>query len=711
VTTSILLIGSTPGLGTTVQEALAEIERGAFVIESVTLLSEGIERLKKAGVSAILAYLALPDSQGIETLETLLHAAPHIPILILAGDENENLARRALQRGAQDYLLNGSHLDCYTLGRALRGAISRKEAQDALFVEKERAQVTLNSIGDAVLSTDMSGNVTYLNPVAERMTGWPSADAVGRPLTEVFRVVDGKIHRPAPDPMALAVRDRQAVGLPANTKLVRRDGVESAIEESAAPIHDRHGTLTGAVIVFHGVGESRALTLKMSHLVQHDFLTTLPNRMLFNDRLTHSLTLARRHGRALAVLFVDLDRFKQVNDSLGHPIGDLLLKTAALRLVSCVRDSDTVSRQGGDEFVVLLSEIRRTEDAALIAEKMRVAVLAPYIIANHDLHLSASIGISVYPDDGQDAETLIKNADTAMYHAKDSGRNSHQFFKDKMNVRAIERHFIETSLRQALDRREFVLFYQPMVNLASGAITGVEALIRWQHPDRGLTLPAQFIPIAEESGLIEPIGQWALREACSQAWAWIDAGLKVSRMAVKMSAVEFRNPGCYEAVCTVLRETRLEPRCLELELTETVLLHNVDSTSIVLHSLSALGIRIAVDDFGTGYSSLNHLRRFPIDTLKVDQSFVKHVVTDTDDAAIVGAAIAIGQRLALRVVAEGVETREQLNFLKAQGCIEGQGHYFSRPMPADSVRALLEADVPVGPANDPTISSPARRAI
>jgi diguanylate cyclase (GGDEF)-like protein/PAS domain S-box-containing protein len=708
---SILLLGSTPGLGMTVQEALAEIGRGAFVLERVARLSEGIERLKKAGVDAILAYLSLPDSQGIGTLESLLRAAPHVPILILAGHEDENLAHEVLQRGAQDYLLNGGRLDCYTLGRALRGAISRKGAEDALFAEKERAQVTLNSIGDAVLSTDMSGNVTYLNVVAERMTGWPSADAVGRPLTEIFQVVDAKTHLPAPNPMELAVRKRQTVALPANTNLVRRDGIESAIEDSAAPIHDRHGTVTGAVIVFHDVSESRAMTLKMSHLAQHDFLTNLPNRLLLHDRLTHCIAVARRHDRALAVLFVDLDRFKLINDSLGHPIGDLLLKAAALRLVSCVRDSDTVSRQGGDEFVVLLSEISRAEDAALTAEKMRVAVLAPYAIANHDLHLSASIGISVYPDDGQDSATLIKNADTAMYHAKDSGRNNYQFFRHKMNVRAVERQFIEAGLRHALDRHEFVLFYQPIVILATGEITGAEALIRWRHPERGVILPVQFMAVAEESGLIGPIGQWALREACRQARDWIDAGLNFRRMAVNMSAVEFRSSGYYEAVCTVLRETRLEPHCLELELTETVLLHDVGSASVVLHSLSALGIRIAVDDFGTGYSSLTHLRQFPIDTLKVDQSFVRHVVTDPDDAAIVGAVIAMGQRLKLRVVAEGVETREQLHFLKAEGCIEGQGYYFSRPMPPDSVRVLLEADLLGGSANDPIIPIPTRRVI
>ena len=709
--TSVLLIGSTPGLGTTVQKALAEIGHGAFALESTARLSGGLARLKKAGVGAILAYLTLPDSQGIETLDKLCRAAPNIPILVLAAGEDEGLARPVLERGAQDYLPNAAHLDSYTLARALRGAISRKVAEDALFIEKERAQVTLNSIGDAVLSTDTSGNVIYLNLVAEKMTGWSCVDAVGKPLTEVFCAIDGQTRLPAPNPMKLAVQTDHTVGLPANTILVRRDGFETPIEDSAAPIHDRRGMVIGAVIVFHDVSESHAMTLKMSHLAHHDVLTNLPNRMLFNDRLAHSIAIARRHERPLAVLFVDLDHFKHINDSLGHPIGDQLLKAVALRLMHCMRASDTVSRQGGDEFVVLLSEISDAKDAARIAEKLRTAVLAPYAIANHDLHVSASIGISVYPDDGEDAETLIKSADTAMYHAKENGRNNCQFFRHQMNVRAVERQVIAAGLRQALDRQEFVLFYQPTVMLETGAITGVEALIRWQHPDRGLILPDQFIPIAEETGLIEPIGKWVLREACRQARTWIDAGLKLNHLSVNMSAAEFRSPGYYEAVRAVLTETRLEPHRLELELTETAMLHNVDATSTVLHALNSMGIRIAIDDFGTGYSSLSHLRQFPISTLKIDQSFVENVGTDAGDAAIVGAVIAMGQRLMLRVVAEGVETGAQLRFLQALGCVEGQGYYFSRPLPADLFRALIANDVLGAPTYYAIVSGPARCAV
>jgi diguanylate cyclase (GGDEF)-like protein/PAS domain S-box-containing protein len=689
---SVLLIGSSSALSKVIQEALAETGRDMFDLECATRLSEGIERLESNGIEAVLLDLNLPDSQGIETLEKLFRAAPHIPIMVLADEHSADLSKQALQRGAQDYLLK-NHLDSYTLARALNGAIGRKAAEDALFVEKERAQVTLNSIGDAVLSTDIDGNVTYLNLVAERMTGWSREEAIGRPLAEVYCVVDGQTHQAVPNPMELAVRQNQTVGLSANSVLVRRDGVESAIEDSAAPIHDRRGEVTGAVTVFHDVSESRSMTLKMSHLAQHDFLTDLPNRMLLNDRLSHAIALARRHGRRLAVLFLDLDHVKHINDSLGHPIGDQLLKAVGLRLCACVRGSDTVSRQGGDEFVVLLSEIEHAEDAAFTAEKMRTTVMTPYSIEKHDLHISASIGISIYPDDGGDAETLIKSADTAMYHAKDCGRNNYQFFRHDMNVRAVERQSVEGSLRRALERHEFVLNYQPKVNLATGTITGAEALIRWQHPERGLIFPAQFIAIAEESGLIVPIGQWVLHEACVQARAWIDSGFQFDQIAVNISAVEFRSKGFFERVCAILRETALEPRYLELELTETVLMGSADSTAAVLQALSSMGVRLAVDDFGTGYSSLSYLKRFPIDTLKIDQSFVHDVTTDASDATIVSTVIAMGKSLKQRVVAEGVETSEQLAFLQSRRCGEGQGYYFSHPVLADEFATLLATGV------------------
>src|SRR6266849_4555353 len=484
----ILLIENDPAGAVRIRAALVETSGGTFDVEWVRQLSEGLARLSKGGIDAVLLELSLPDSHGIKTFDKLFSAAPDIPILIL-GNGNEPLAKEAVAHGAQDYLLAG-HVDSYSLPRALRNAIERKAVEDALYIEKERAVVTLNSIGDAVLCTDISGNITYLNLVAETMTGWRREEAIGKPLAEVFRIVDGPTRNPARDPMEMAVEQNRTVGLTVNCVLIRRDGFESAIEDSAAPIHDRAGRVIGAVIVFHDVSAARAMSDQMTHSAQHDVVTNLPNRLLLNDRISQSISLARRQKKHVAVIFLDLDRFKYINDSLGHATGDQLLQSVAKRLLAGVRGSDTVSRQGGDEFVILLSEITYPEDAATSTRKILLSLSAPHSIVGQDLHIDGSIGISIYPEDGEDAETLIKNADTAMYHAKENGRNNFQFFKAEMNLKAVQRQSLESGLRRALERKEFLLHYQPKVNLDTGEITGVEALIRWQQPDRGLIPPS-----------------------------------------------------------------------------------------------------------------------------------------------------------------------------------------------------------------------------
>jgi diguanylate cyclase (GGDEF)-like protein/PAS domain S-box-containing protein len=583
----ILLIENDPAAADKIRAALAAAGSGSFDLEWVRNLCEGLQLLSKKGIDAVLLELSLPDSCGIETFDKLFLAAPEVPILIL-GNGNEALAKEAVRHGAQDYLL-ASHLDSYSLPRALRNAIERKVVGDALYVEKERAQVTLNSIGDAVLSTDVSGNVTYLNFVAEAMTGWHREEATGKPLGEVFRIIDGATGKAAPDPMQMAIEQNRTVGLTLNCVLIRRDGFESAIEDSAAPIHDRSGGVTGAVIVFHDVSAARAMSAQMTHSAQHDVVTNLPNRLLLSDRITQAITLAHRQHRRLAMLFLDLDRFKYINDSLGHAVGDELLRCVAKRLLGSVRASDTVSRLGGDEFVILLSEITHSVDAATSANKILHALGADHSIGELDLHIDGSIGISVYPEDGEDAETLIKNADTAMYNAKENGRNNFQFFKVEMNLKAIERQSLEGSLRRALERDEFLLHYQPKVNLDTGEITGVEALIRWKQPDRGLVPPAQFVPIAEDCGLIVQIGRWVLREACRQAREWQKAGLPFKRVSVNVSAVEFRDKSFVESVRTILAETGLEAHYLDLELTERVLMDNAESTAAVLQELKRWG--------------------------------------------------------------------------------------------------------------------------
>ncbi|HWY07772.1 MAG TPA: EAL domain-containing protein [Candidatus Acidoferrales bacterium] len=681
VSPKILLIQDNPDAAKNICGALSSASGGPFEVEWVRNLSGGLKRLIKEGIDAILLELSLPDSSGLETFDKLQAAAADIPILILGGNDDEAQAKEGVARGAQDYLVPG-HLDAYSLTRAVRNAIERKAVEDALFLERERAVVTLNSIGDAVLCTDISGKVTYLNLVAETMTGWWRKEAIGKPIAEVFRIIDGATRKTARDPMEMAVEQNRTVGLTVNCVLVRRDGFESAIEDSAAPIHDRAGRVIGAVIVFHDVSAALAMTIQMTHSAQHDVLTSLPNRLLLNDRITQSIAVARRQKKHLAVIFLDLDRFKYINDSLGHAIGDELLQSISKRLLANVRGSDTVSRQGGDEFVILLAEIARPQDAAISAQKLLHSLSAPHLLGGQELHIDGSIGISVYPADGNDAEMLIKSADTAMYHAKECGRNNFQFFTADMNLKSVQRQSLEASLRFALEREEFLLDYQPKVNLETGEITGVEALIRWQQPDRGLVPPAQFVPVAEDCGLIIPIGRWVMREACRQARAWQVAGLPPMPIAVNVSAVEFRDKGFVEGVRKILSETGLPAQYLELELTEGVLMKDAESAASVLLELKAMGIHLAVDDFGTGYSSLSYLRKFPIDALKIDQSFIHQNNTTPDDSTIVSAVIAMGRSLKLRVVAEGVETLEQLMFLRALQCDEAQGFYFGRPVPA-----------------------------
>jgi diguanylate cyclase (GGDEF)-like protein len=415
--------------------------------------------------------------------------------------------------------------------------------------------------------------------------------------------------------------------------------------------------------------------------------------VLLNDRVSQAIAGSSRNHGVVAVLFLDLDGFKQINDSLGHPVGDKLLQSIAARLRDCMRDSDTVCRHGGDEFVVLLSNVQRPDNAAFAAQRIIQAIAASHSIDDLVLHVTGSVGISVYPYDGMDAATLIKNADLAMYHAKEQGRQSYEFFKPAMNLRAIERQSIENDLRLAIERKEFVVHYQPKIDLCTGAITGAEALIRWKHPLRGMMAPGQFITIAEECGLIVPIGNWVLRESCRQVRAWLDEGLPLKTIAVNVSAMEFRETCFGEDVLKALDDAGLHPERLQLELTEGVLMNNADSTKSILNTLRERGVQVAIDDFGTGYSSLSYLTRFPIDILKIDQSFVRQIADSEGDTSIVTAIIGMGQSLKMLVVAEGVETEEQAEFLRANRCDQAQGFYFCRPVAAEEFAVLLRGKI------------------
>jgi diguanylate cyclase (GGDEF)-like protein/PAS domain S-box-containing protein len=685
---TVLLIEDNPGDARLIREMFNEQHSKDIVVNHVECMGDAEKYLAEHAVDIILADLGLPDTQGLESVLRTRAAAPHVPLVVLSGQDDESVALQALKEGAQDYLIKGQ-IEPRELLRALRYAVERKIIEETLYTEKEFAQVTLDCIGDAVICTDMAGEITFLNRVAEKMTGWTRKEATGKPMADIFRIVDATTRQTTPNLIARTVGEDGTWHLPQDCTLIRPDGNEISVDDSASPIHDREGNMTGSVLVLRDVSVARALAEKVIHSAEHDFLTGLPNRLLLNDRIGQAIGLAQRHKHLVAVLFLDLDGFKHINDSLGHPAGDKLLQSVAGRLLDCVRAPDTVSRQGGDEFVVLLPEVKQAEDAAIAGRRMLRAVEKAHFIDDHELHVTASIGVSLYPDDGLDAETLIKNADTAMYQAKEDAGRSCKFFRPEMNIRAVERQSIEEDLRRALELNEFVLHYQPKINLNSGAIIGAEALIRWTSPTRGQVPPLDFIPIAEDSGLILPIGAWVLQEACAQARAWVDAALPKTTMAVNVSSVQFRNENFLEDLFAILSKTGMDPKYLELEVTESVLMRHAEVAASILQTLRGRGIRVSIDDFGTGYSSLSYLRNFPLDALKIDQSFVREISATPDETTIVRAIISMGRSLNLRIIAEGVETAGDLAFLKAQGCDEGQGYYFSRPVPAEQFARLL----------------------
>ncbi len=557
---------------------------------------------------------------------------------------------------------------------------ARKLAEE----KARKLSLVVEETGNSVIITDRNGIIEYVNPEFSKVTGYVFEEAVGqKPGMVKSGLTAPEYYRDMWETMMSGEKWRgELLNRKKNGELFWEYEVISALKNEA-------GEITHFIAVKEDVTERKHYESQILHQANHDALTQLPNRNLLQDRLAQALAYVRRHERGLAVLFIDLDYFKNINDSLGHNAGDSLLKLAAVRLAGCVRDGDTVSRQGGDEFAVILADVAAEEDVTLVTRKILHAMSEPFNVEGHELFVTCSIGIALYPKDGEDGQTLLKNADAALYRAKDMGRNNSQFYTAEMNVKAMERLMLENSLRHALERREFLVYYQPRVDLRSGEITGMEALVRWQHPEQGLVSPARFIPVAEECGVIVPLGEWVLRTACAQNKAWQRAGLKPVCVAVNLSARQFRQQDLVAVVAGILKETDLDPAYLELEITESLIMQNVEATIDTLTRLKAMGVRFAIDDFGTGYSSLSYLKRFPIDMLKIDQSFVRDITTDPDDAAIAKTIISMAHDMGLTVIAEGVETEEQKAFLRLRQCDEMQGYFFSRPVPAEEFGILL----------------------
>jgi diguanylate cyclase (GGDEF)-like protein/PAS domain S-box-containing protein len=549
--------------------------------------------------------------------------------------------------------------------------------------EQEQAYKSLfEQNPDAVYALDLAGRIVRANPACETVIGYSQEETIGKPILSLV----------PPEEWERA-REHFQKALQGETQhyelaITHRNGHEVQLAVTNVPLLV-DGKVQGIYAIAKDITASKSVEDRIRHMAYYDTTTNLPNRVLFEDRLGRELSRIKCSDRMLAVLSLDIDRFKYVNDTLGHAMGDLLLRSVTERLFGCLRETDTLARVGGDEFTIILTDLGDPAEAVAVAEKLLAAFAQPFMLGEIELFVTSSIGIAISPNDGDNLTDLIKNADTAMYRAKELGRNNYQLYDPKMSAPTAQSLSLMSDLRKALDRGEFVVYYQPQIHVKTGELIGVEALLRWQHPQRGMISPAQFIPLAEETGLIVPIGEWVLRTACAQVKAWAEAGFPEMRVAVNLSARQFMRDDLVEVVERVLRDTGLKPHLLELEITESMTMHNVERAIQILHGLKNLGVMISLDDFGTGYSSLSYLKHFPIHMLKIDQSFVRDITVDPDDAAIVNSIIALAHALQLNVIAEGVETEEQLAYLVEQGCFEMQGYLFSPPLPVQSLENLI----------------------
>jgi diguanylate cyclase (GGDEF)-like protein/PAS domain S-box-containing protein len=561
---------------------------------------------------------------------------------------------------------------------------ARKRTEHELQLRERAIEASANSI--IITNADAPHYlIEYVNPAFERITGYSAEEAIGMNLCFLW---NDDVDQPGIEEIrATANEEREGRAVLRN---YRKDGTLFWSDFYIAPVKDDSGIVSHFIVVQYDITATKRYESELEFQTNRDALTGLANRSLLRDRLSQAVSYAHRYGHPIWVLFVDLDRFKFVNDTLGHQAGDILLTAVSSRLQAAVRDTDTVARMGGDEFVLILPERTDAGLSTHIVQRIMEAIAQPLTIEGHEFFVSCSIGVAVYPADGDTPEELIKHADIAMYRAKETGRNNFQFYTSAMNERALERLHIEGDLRNALEREEFMLHYQPQVDLRTGEIVGVEALIRWQHPELGMVPPVRFIGLAEENGLIVPIGAWVIRAACLQAKAWQNAGLGRLRMAVNLSARQFAQQDLVESIATSLREADLAPECLEIELTESLVMADVDRAIGILRELKALGVKLSIDDFGTGYSSLSYLKRFPIDVLKIDRSFVNDITIDPDDAAIVSSIVSLAHSLRLQVIAEGVETEAQLTYLREHDCDQIQGYFFSRPVTAAAITVMLE---------------------
>ena len=678
--------------------ARQSLARAGFTVAEAEDGSEAVSVFQETRPHLVLLDVDMPNMDGFEACARLrrLPNSEVIPILMVTGLDDIESIERAYGVGATDFVTKP--INWLILGHRLRYMLRATAAMQGIQESKIRLANAQRIARLGNWEWDIESGETYWSDETYHLFGYAPGAVV--PSLEAFLA---QVHPEDQECIRKRVFNPLKLENPVSTiyRLVRADGSERVVQEHAEVHVDGSGNVTRVSGTVQDITERKHAEEKIHHLAYFDSLTGLSNRRFFTESIGQALELARRHQRLMAILFLDLDNFKRINDTLGHTVGDLLLKAVAERLLASVRGSDCVSRVdagdmthyvarlGGDEFTVLLTEIHHVGDAATVAQRILEALSESLVLAGHEVVVTPSIGIAVFPHDGEDVESLLKNADTAMYHAKKAGKNLYQFYAESMNEAALQRLTMENQLRRALERKEFFLDYQPQIDLDNGAIIGVEALLRWHNLELGMVPPAEFIPLVEETGLIIPIGEWVLRQACMQARAWRDEGLPKLRIAVNLSARQFAQPGLPDLVAQILRETNLDPYCLELEITESLLMTDAEEAINTLRALKNLGIQLAIDDFGTGYSSLSYLKRFPIDRLKIDKSFVSDIVSDPDDAAVAQAVIAMAHSLRLGVTAEGVETKAQQAFLKAKRCDEVQGYYFSHPVVPQRIASLL----------------------
>jgi diguanylate cyclase (GGDEF)-like protein/PAS domain S-box-containing protein len=692
----ILVVDDDTAIRELVREALEHFQ---FDVVEARNGAEGVKAFSRLKPELVVMDVRMPEMDGFQACAAMRKTpgGANTPILILTGLDDTDSIKTAYEAGATDFASKPVNL--FVLGHRLRYMLRAKRTMDDLRESESRLASAQRIARLGHWERDLRSGRMRWSQETYRIFGVDSQSFTPDLPSYLERVhpLDREIVARA---TGEAVRREGPYSFDA--RIIMPDGTERFVHEQAEAIFDEDGTPLRLAGTTQDITERKQIEDQIRFLAYYDGLTRLPNRVLFVERLNQALASAARQGRVLAMLFLDLDRFKRINDTLGHTVGDRLLQAVSERLKKCLRStdtiargdplasSDTVARLGGDEFIVTITDIARGEDAAKIAQRVMEALNEPFKLEEHEVFITGSIGISLFPHDGKDVETLLKNADSAMYHAKDAGRGTYQFYNASMNAAALQRLSMENGLRRAIERQEFLLHFQPQIDVATGTIFGAEALVRWIHPDLGMVSPGTFIPLAEETGLIMPIGEWVLRAACAQGKAWQDEGLGHLIIAANLSGRQFRQQPLVHTVDDILKSTGFDPRCLELEITESVLVQSVEDTITALKRLKDMGLRVSVDDFGTGYSSLTYLKRFPIDTLKIDQSFTRDIATDPGDAAITAAIIAMAEGLKMAVIAEGVETEEQRECLRQRGCRLMQGYLFSRPVPADQFRLLLQ---------------------